>query len=318
MSKHSRSRGGSANVEGSECVSKTWLAGLADYGGQEVSEASLARPCAQNGGQTEWGLHTHLDKRSSTTQHRLTHFPPVRTFGPDEESSLSRAQRPHLFDSTDTTNDSLWMFNETRPRRASENCALTRLHDIALSHNHHSLTNMFRVALLRVATRSSLRPSVSLRATRPAMRYIRSEAPNIPEDRRKFLEERDDLQRDWDAKEITYEQLKPRTLQPTPDAYLIDVREKDEVMQGSIPSAVNLPLSELSHSFSLKDAEFERTYGFPKPKPDQELIFYCRSGKRSTSACDVAKRNGYKNLLNYKGSWLDWTEQERGTSTPSP
>ncbi len=74
---------------------------------------------------------------------------------------------------------------------------------------------------------------------------------------------------------------------------MIDVREKDEVLQGAIPSAVNLPLSKLSGAFGLRDAEFNRVYGFPKPKPEQELIFYCRSGKRSTSACDIAKRNGY-------------------------
>lgn len=75
---------------------------------------------------------------------------------------------------------------------------------------------------------------------------------------------------------------------------MIDVREKDEVMQGSIPSAVNLPLTELSGALHLPPTDFLRIYGFPKPKPDQEIIFYCRSGKRSASACDVAKRNGYK------------------------
>ena len=78
------------------------------------------------------------------------------------------------------------------------------------------------------------------------------------------------------------------------DAFLIDVREKDEVMQGMVPSAVNVPLTELSGAFKLRDGEWSRRYGFPKPTSEQELIFYCRSGKRSATACDVAKRNGYK------------------------
>ena len=77
------------------------------------------------------------------------------------------------------------------------------------------------------------------------------------------------------------------------DAYIIDVRESDEVLQGSIPSAVNLPLSVLSGSLALSYTEFEKKYAFPKPQLDQEIIFYCRSGKRSATASDIAKRNGY-------------------------
>ncbi|EKM60887.1 uncharacterized protein PHACADRAFT_247105 [Phanerochaete carnosa HHB-10118-sp] len=130
-------------------------------------------------------------------------------------------------------------------------------------------------------------------------------------DRRKeWLRRQDDLQRDWDAKELTYEELKPRTEQPTPDKYLIDVREPDEVLQGSIPSAVNLPLSVLANSLHLHHEKFKVRFGWEKPRKDQEIVFYCRSGKRSASACDIAKRNGYTNILNYKGSWLDWTARE--------
>lgn len=77
------------------------------------------------------------------------------------------------------------------------------------------------------------------------------------------------------------------------DAYLIDVREPDEVIQGSIPSAVNLPLSVLANSLHLDPVKFKQTHGFEKPKKDQEVTFYCRSGVRSSTASDVAKRNGY-------------------------
>lgn len=77
------------------------------------------------------------------------------------------------------------------------------------------------------------------------------------------------------------------------DKYLIDVREPDEVLQGSIPSAVNLPLSVISSAFHLPAAEFKEKFGFEKPRLEQEVTFYCRSGKRSTTASDVAKRNGY-------------------------
>jgi len=114
------------------------------------------------------------------------------------------------------------------------------------------------------------------------------------------------------------------------DAYLIDVREPDEVVQGSIPSAVNLPLSVLTNSLHLQKDAFKEKHGFDKPRLAQEIVFYCRSGKRSATACDIAKRNGYtkwvvvfcfilirnlwcfigNSLFNYEGSWLDWVQKE--------
>ncbi|KAJ6574871.1 Rhodanese-like domain-containing protein [Mycena capillaripes] len=119
----------------------------------------------------------------------------------------------------------------------------------------------------------------------------------------------DELQSDWDAKIITYEELVPKTQRPGADSYLIDVREPEEVIQGMIPSAVNLPLSVLSNSLHLQPDMFKAKHGFEKPKKSQEVTFYCRSGVRSSSASDVAKRNGYTNILNFKGSWLEWVEK---------
>ncbi|KAF8587335.1 Rhodanese-like protein [Ramaria rubella] len=124
------------------------------------------------------------------------------------------------------------------------------------------------------------------------------------------------LQADWVAPVLSYEEVKKRTQEPTEDAYLIDVREPDEVIQGSIPSAVSLPLSTLSSSLHLRGDEFLDKHGFMKPAYNQEIVFYCRSGKRSATASDVARRNGYMNIKNYKGSWLDWVERDR-PNTPS-
>ena len=81
------------------------------------------------------------------------------------------------------------------------------------------------------------------------------------------------------------------------DKYLIDVREPDEVLQGSIPSAVNLPLSVLPGALQLPEVQFKEKFGFEKPRVDQEVTFYCRSGKRSTTASEVAQRNGYKKYV---------------------
>lgn len=61
-----------------------------------------------------------------------------------------------------------------------------------------------------------------------------------------------------------------------------------------IPSAVNLPLTVLPESLVLPPDVFKAKFGFAKPKPHQEVTFYCRSGMRSSTASDIAKRNGFK------------------------
>ena len=68
-------------------------------------------------------------------------------------------------------------------------------------------------------------------------------------------------------------------------------------MQGMIPSAVNLPLSVLGNALHIHHEEFKKQYGFEKPLLEQEVTFYCRSGKRSSTASDVAKRNGYTKFV---------------------
>jgi len=78
---------------------------------------------------------------------------------------------------------------------------------------------------------------------------------------------------------------------------LIDVREPDEVIQGSIPSSINIPLSVLPGSLHMKAEDFEEKFGFKKPGRDQEIIFYCRSGVRAATAGDIAKKNGYERLV---------------------
>ncbi|GBE78146.1 Rhodanese-like protein [Sparassis latifolia] len=168
--------------------------------------------------------------------------------------------------------------------------------------------------LAHAATRS--RPLA--RPMLAAQQIVRFESQKAADDeeKKKFLETLNDVLRDWDAKILGYNDVKPKSLEPSSDFYIIDVREPDEVRLGSIPSSVNLPLSVLAGALHLNPAAFKALYGFDKPKQDQEIIFYCRSGKRSGSACDIAKRNGFKNLANYKGSWLDWVKKE-GITPPS-
>ncbi|KAM0753753.1 endoplasmic reticulum protein [Meredithblackwellia eburnea MCA 4105] len=117
--------------------------------------------------------------------------------------------------------------------------------------------------------------------------------------------------KNWSNSEpVTYHELKPITKSPSDDILLIDVREPDEVAQGNIPSSVNVPLSSFEKSLSLDEGDFTKIHGFHKPTKGQQIIFYCRSGKRSATALDLAKRAGYRAVRNYEGSWLDWSEKD--------
>ncbi|KAJ6519592.1 Rhodanese-like domain-containing protein [Mycena sanguinolenta] len=169
---------------------------------------------------------------------------------------------------------------------------------------------MLRIAAVRAARASRTPVFKPVSLARTIRRYESTVEPDKHAAARKAAQSlSDNLQRDWDAKVVTYEELLPKTRSPSADSYLIDVREPDEVIQGMIPSAVNLPLSVLANSLQLQPETFQAKHGFEKPKKSQEVTFYCRSGKRSTSASDVAKRNGYTNILNYTGSWLEWVEK---------
>ncbi|KZW01958.1 Rhodanese-like protein [Exidia glandulosa HHB12029] len=162
-----------------------------------------------------------------------------------------------------------------------------------------------RVTITR-SLHAAARPQMLHPAPRPlvARRFEHTTAPG------QTLQERANFQGDWIAPVVPYERVKALTEQPNENVYLIDVREPEEVAQGAIPSAVSIPLSGFAQSIKLDEAEFKEKHGFNKPALDKEVIFYCRSGKRSASASDIARRNGYKNVLNYEGSWLDWTARQ--------
>ena len=77
--------------------------------------------------------------------------------------------------------------------------------------------------------------------------------------------------------------------QNTPDAVLIDVREKDEFAGGHIPGAINLPLSSIAASPD------------KLPQKDTPVYVYCLSGARSRQAAGFLEKNGYTNVNNIGG-----------------
>uniref|UniRef100_A0A8C4M4Q5 Thiosulfate sulfurtransferase like domain containing 1 n=1 Tax=Equus asinus TaxID=9793 RepID=A0A8C4M4Q5_EQUAS len=77
-------------------------------------------------------------------------------------------------------------------------------------------------------------------------------------------------------------------------ARLIDVRSREEAAAGTIPGALNIPVSELESALQMEPAAFQALYSTQKPKlEDENLIFFCQMGKRGLQATQLAQGLGY-------------------------
>ncbi|SFQ41880.1 rhodanese-like domain-containing protein [Salibacterium halotolerans] len=73
---------------------------------------------------------------------------------------------------------------------------------------------------------------------------------------------------------------------------VIDVRSRDEVRQGKIPAAENIPLDELPERME----ELDRY---------EEYVMVCRSGNRSAKAAKHLHQNGF-HVKNMTGGMMKW------------
>ena len=84
-------------------------------------------------------------------------------------------------------------------------------------------------------------------------------------------------------------------LEKKPDAALIDVREQEEFDEVNLKGTL-IPLSEFEQRWS----------EVPKDVP---VYIYCRSGRRSRTALEYLKKQGYTNGLNVTGGILAWLNE---------
>jgi rhodanese-related sulfurtransferase len=78
---------------------------------------------------------------------------------------------------------------------------------------------------------------------------------------------------------------------------LVDVREADENAEFNI-GGILLPFEKI------QNLEFDDI----EDLKDQELIFYCRTGNRSTQACLFLEMTGFSNCKNLAGGLVEWKE----------
>jgi rhodanese-related sulfurtransferase len=93
---------------------------------------------------------------------------------------------------------------------------------------------------------------------------------------------------------ITKPELVDLLKNPTPNFFILDVRELYEYEAGHIPTAIYAPWENI----------IKRTSGIPK---DTNLILYCRTGIRAVKAVKMLEQSGYTNIKVYVGGFEDWT-----------
>ena len=95
-------------------------------------------------------------------------------------------------------------------------------------------------------------------------------------------------------KSISVTELKDR-IAKNETLHLLDVREPDERLEFNIGGTF-IPLGQV---MAMQTDEIETL-------KNEELICYCRSGKRSTQAAMMLETMGFTNVVNLEGGMLAW------------
>ena len=86
-----------------------------------------------------------------------------------------------------------------------------------------------------------------------------------------------------------------KTIMDNEEGYIIlDVREQDEYDAGHIPGAILIPYTQIAEK-----AEEILT------EKDQQILVYCRSGRRSKIAAEELLKLGYTDIKEF-GGIIDW------------
>ena len=83
-----------------------------------------------------------------------------------------------------------------------------------------------------------------------------------------------------------------KELMKQPNTTVIDVRTFQETSKGKIEGAMDIDIRQEGFEDKIKLLPKDRTY-----------LVYCRSGRRSTAACEIMLKNGFTKLYNMEGGW---------------
>jgi hydroxyacylglutathione hydrolase len=79
---------------------------------------------------------------------------------------------------------------------------------------------------------------------------------------------------------------------------LIDVRDRSEHLNGSIPGAVSIPLHQLQWRMNEID-------------PNTTVVVHCKGGYRSSVASNLLQAAGLQRVVNLSGGYDAWQDETR-------
>ena len=81
------------------------------------------------------------------------------------------------------------------------------------------------------------------------------------------------------------------------DAVFLDVREPGETAGGKITKAIQIPVGSVKERI----AELEK-------HKDKPVVVYCKTGARSSIACNALTSNGFSDVYSLTGGIMSWQE----------
>lgn len=94
--------------------------------------------------------------------------------------------------------------------------------------------------------------------------------------------------------DISIEQAR-RLIESNPDLVIVDVRTPEEFATGYLEGAVNLCVECDAHLL------------LDNLDPNDDILLYCRTGRRSANALGILRENGYEKVYNMLGGIAAWT-----------
>ena len=96
-------------------------------------------------------------------------------------------------------------------------------------------------------------------------------------------------------------QVQPGTVASSLHRYfVIDVREPQEVLDGFLPGALNVPRGVIEHRI-IADSRFH--------DKEQPILVYSRDGKRSALAALTLRELGFTDVQSLAGGYSRWSDQ---------
>ena len=99
-----------------------------------------------------------------------------------------------------------------------------------------------------------------------------------------------------EIREIDTGELK-KLMEGDDDFALIDVREPEEVVKGTIPGATPIPRGVLEYTIDQVTTDKDRT-----------IVLYCGGGSRSALAAWMLKKMGFRNVVSLRGGYKGWSQ----------